>query len=91
MTIEFSCFSCNETYLFSVLNTKIQGPIITTTCPKCNICVSKNWSSFLMGQQEFKKSKNLEKAVVSIAEAKVVWGIIEAEYYGKKDKKDKKS
>ena len=44
------CEKCGHDYFCMELNTTFFGPIIETTCPKCNNIVSRNLSAFIESQ-----------------------------------------
>lgn len=86
MDLEIHCLSCGEQYFCTERNTKIFGPIIEVTCPKCNHFVSKNYSAFLFDQTNHMDSK-VGRARVMISLARAISKIISNEESFKKKKK----
>ena len=52
MKVKLCCLKCKVKYTCSQRNTKIVGPILTTTCPECGCTTTKNYSAFLDAQTD---------------------------------------
>ena len=55
---EIFCFKCEKTYYMDILNVKIIGPHIETTCPFCNNFTDKNVSKFSEEQIDYRLNIN---------------------------------
>ncbi len=44
---EIFCFKCKKSYLIGIMNSRIIGPHIETTCPFCKNFIDRNISKFI--------------------------------------------
>jgi len=76
--MDLKCGSCGGSYVFSIRNTDVFGPIIDTVCPLCGHLTRRNWSAYLKAQTDH-LSGNLNRANAMISMAKKMWEVIEPE------------
>ncbi len=58
---EIFCFECKKAYFMDILNVKIVGPRIETTCPFCKNFTDKNVSKFAEEQIDYRLNVSYKK------------------------------
>jgi hypothetical protein len=72
MSVEILCDECGASYLCCTQNTRVYGPLIEITCPKCNTLVVRNMSKFMRTQTDGKDYSKIEQAKLMIAMAQQI-------------------